>query len=164
MPLRERVPAGEDDRHSPPPRNIARRSAIDRQGGWLDMSQRSGALIYYVGVLDGAGSVWGVRVPDIPGCVGGVATAEAAIADAAEALRDVAAHKRVTVLTPLLTARAVAVEDGSAHARWLGRRWVGGWFFGGCSRRRLSRREEPPLRRGLSWGLRAAAGSPGRRR
>src|SRR5271156_6782256 len=46
----------------------------------------------------------------------------------------------VTVLTPLLTARAVAVEDGSAHARWLGRRWVGGWFFGGCSRRRLSRR------------------------
>src|SRR5277367_3447543 len=48
---------------------------------------------------------------------------------------------RVTVLTPLLTARAVAVEDGSAHARWLGRRWVGGWFFGGCSRRRLSRRE-----------------------
>src|SRR5271170_660488 len=47
----------------------------------------------------------------------------------------------VTVLTPLLTARAVAVEDGSAHARWLGRRWVGGWFFGGCSRRRLSRRE-----------------------
>jgi predicted RNase H-like HicB family nuclease len=51
-------------------------------------------LIYYVGVLDGAGSVWGVRVPDIPGCVGGGATAEAAIADAAEALRDVAAHKR----------------------------------------------------------------------
>src|SRR5271168_3234659 len=49
--------------------------------------------------------------------------------------------RAVTVLTPLLTARAVAVEDGSAHARWLGRRWVGGWFFGGCSRRRLSRRE-----------------------
>ena len=58
------------------------------------MSQRSGALIYYVGVLDGAGSVWGVRVPDIPGCVGGGATAEAAIAGAAEALRDVVAHKR----------------------------------------------------------------------
>jgi len=58
------------------------------------MSQRSGALIYYAGVLDGAGSVWGVRVPDIPGCVGGGATAEAALADAAEALRDVAAHKR----------------------------------------------------------------------
>src|SRR5271154_6774021 len=94
MPLRERVPAGEDDRHSPPPRNIARRGAIDRQGGWLEMSQRSDALIYYVGVLDGAGSVWGVRVPDIPGCVGGGATAEAANTDVAEALRDVAAHKR----------------------------------------------------------------------
>jgi hypothetical protein len=32
--------------------------------------------------------------PGYPGCVGGGATAEAAIADAAEALRDVAAHKR----------------------------------------------------------------------
>src|SRR5277367_2758963 len=49
---------GEHGRCSPPPRNVARRGAIDRQGGWLDMSQRSGALIYYAGVLDGAGSVW----------------------------------------------------------------------------------------------------------
>ena len=57
------------------------------------MSQRSGALIYYVGVLDGAGGVWGVRVPDIPGCVGGGATADPAITDAAEALRAVAAYK-----------------------------------------------------------------------
>jgi predicted RNase H-like HicB family nuclease len=48
----------------------------------------------YVGVLDGSGEVWGVRIPDIPGCVGGGAAPEAAIADAAEALRDVLAHKR----------------------------------------------------------------------
>jgi predicted RNase H-like HicB family nuclease len=50
-------------------------------------------MTHYVGVLDGSGDVWGVRVTDIPGCVGGGATAEAAIADAAEALRDVAFHK-----------------------------------------------------------------------
>ena len=51
-------------------------------------------MTYYVGVLDGGGEIWGVRIPDIPGCVGGGATPEAAIADAAEALRDVLAHKR----------------------------------------------------------------------
>ncbi len=51
-------------------------------------------MTYYVGVLDGSGGVWGVRIPDIPGCVGGGATAEEAIADAAGALRDVLAHKR----------------------------------------------------------------------
>ena len=51
-------------------------------------------MIYYVGVLDGAKDVWGVRIPDIPGCVGGGATPEAAIADVAAALRDVVAHKR----------------------------------------------------------------------
>ena len=51
-------------------------------------------MTHYVGVLDGGGGVWGVRIPDIPGCVGGGETPEAAIADAAEALRDVAAHRR----------------------------------------------------------------------
>ncbi len=51
-------------------------------------------MTYYVGVLDGGGDVWGVRIPDIPGCVGGGEMPEAAIADAAEALRDVAAHRR----------------------------------------------------------------------
>ena len=51
-------------------------------------------MTYYVGVLDGGGDVWGVRFPDIPGCVGGGKTPEAAIADAAEALRDVRAHRR----------------------------------------------------------------------
>jgi predicted RNase H-like HicB family nuclease len=35
----------------------------------------------------------GGRIPEIPGCVGRGASAEKAIADAAEALRDVAVHK-----------------------------------------------------------------------
>ena len=49
---------------------------------------------YYVGVLDGSSGVWGVRIPDLPGCVGGGDSPEAAIASAAEALRDVATHRR----------------------------------------------------------------------
>jgi predicted RNase H-like HicB family nuclease len=51
-------------------------------------------MVYFVGILDGAGDVWGVRIPDLPGCVGGGATPEAAIADAIQALRDVAEYKR----------------------------------------------------------------------
>ena len=51
-------------------------------------------MIYYVGILDGSGDVWGVRVPDLLGCVGGGCTPEAAIADAVTALREVVAHKQ----------------------------------------------------------------------
>ncbi len=48
----------------------------------------------YIGILDGSGGVWGVRIPDIDGCVGGGATPEAAIADATKALRDVLAYRQ----------------------------------------------------------------------
>ncbi len=51
-------------------------------------------MTYYVGVLDGAEDVWGVRIPDVPGCVGAGASPELAIADVTIALRDVMAHKR----------------------------------------------------------------------
>lgn len=51
-------------------------------------------MVDYVGVLDGSNDTWGVRIPDVPGCVGGGATPEAAIADATTALRDVMAYKR----------------------------------------------------------------------
>ena len=75
-------------------------------------------MTHYVGVLDGSGDVWGVRVPDIPGCVGGGATAEAAIADAAEALRDVIAHKRdggFAAPRPSTLAEIVASGEISEH-------------------------------------------------
>lgn len=49
----------------------------------------------YVGILDGSKNVWGVRLPDIDGCVGGGATPEAAIADVTQALRDVLDHLQV---------------------------------------------------------------------
>ena len=48
---------------------------------------------HYVGILDGVGDTWGVRVPDLPGCHGGGDTAEAAIADAISAAREWAEHR-----------------------------------------------------------------------
>ncbi len=48
-------------------------------------------MMHYVGILDGAGDVWGVRIPDLPGCNGGGPTPEAAIADAISAMREWAA-------------------------------------------------------------------------
>ncbi len=53
----------------------------------------------YIGILDGSGKVWGMRIPDIDGCVGGGATPEAAIADVTRALRDVLAHKQSNGVT-----------------------------------------------------------------
>jgi predicted RNase H-like HicB family nuclease len=51
-------------------------------------------MVHYVGILDGSGKVWGVRFPDVPGCVGAGESPERTIADATIALRDVIAYKR----------------------------------------------------------------------
>lgn len=45
-------------------------------------------MTHYVGILDGAGDAWGVRIPDAPGCHGGGPTPEAAIDDVTSALRE----------------------------------------------------------------------------
>jgi hypothetical protein len=50
--------------------------------------------MHYVGILDGAGKTWGVRIVDVPGCVGVGTTPEAAIADVTAALSDVMAYKK----------------------------------------------------------------------
>jgi len=47
-------------------------------------------MAYLIGILDGSDHVYGVRIPDVPGCHGGGATPEAAIVDAISALRDMA--------------------------------------------------------------------------
>jgi hypothetical protein len=51
----------------------------------------------YFGVLDGSKrkGVWGVRIPDAPGCFGGGPTPEAAVSDAISALREYALHQRL---------------------------------------------------------------------
>jgi predicted RNase H-like HicB family nuclease len=46
----------------------------------------------YLGILDGSGDVWGVRVPDLPGVNGGGSTPAAAIEDAISAAREWIAH------------------------------------------------------------------------
>lgn len=48
-------------------------------------------MTYYVGILDGRGDVWGMRIPDFPGVHGGGPTPEAAIDDVISALREVRA-------------------------------------------------------------------------
>ncbi len=52
----------------------------------------TGKAASYVGILDGKGKVWGVRIPDVPGCYGGGATPEEAIADITSALAELAAE------------------------------------------------------------------------
>ena len=51
-------------------------------------------MTHFVGVIDGTGKSWGVRFPDVDGCVGAGATPEEAIASATEALREVMSYKR----------------------------------------------------------------------
>jgi predicted RNase H-like HicB family nuclease len=51
-------------------------------------------MTHYVGILDGSKDVWGVRVPDLPGCHGGGGTPEEAIADAVAAARDWADYQK----------------------------------------------------------------------
>jgi predicted RNase H-like HicB family nuclease len=47
----------------------------------------------YVGVIDESRGVWGVRIPDLPGCYGAGDSAEAAIRDAASAAREWIVHQ-----------------------------------------------------------------------
>ena len=46
--------------------------------------------MYFVAIVDGQGKTWGARVPDFPGCFGGGATPEEAVADVTSALREMA--------------------------------------------------------------------------
>jgi predicted RNase H-like HicB family nuclease len=52
-------------------------------------------MTQYVGILDGSGKAYGIRIPDLPGCYGGGPTPEAAIADAMSAARDWINHRAV---------------------------------------------------------------------
>jgi predicted RNase H-like HicB family nuclease len=45
-------------------------------------------MAYYVGILEGEGDVWSIRIPDLPGCHGGGASPEEAISDATSAAKE----------------------------------------------------------------------------
>jgi predicted RNase H-like HicB family nuclease len=70
-------------------------------------------MTHYVGILDGTGDVWGVRIPDLPGCHGGGETADAAISDAISAAREWAEYRAAKAL-PLPAPRPLSriVEAG----------------------------------------------------
>ena len=50
-------------------------------------------MTQYIGILDGSGKAYGVRIPDLPGCYGAGRSPEAALADAMSAARDWLAHR-----------------------------------------------------------------------
>jgi predicted RNase H-like HicB family nuclease len=50
-------------------------------------------MAQFFGILDGGGDIWGVRVPDLPGCHGGGNTPAEALADAISAAREWAEHR-----------------------------------------------------------------------
>ncbi|CDX45500.1 CopG domain protein DNA-binding domain protein [Mesorhizobium sp. SOD10] len=64
-------------------------------------------MTHYVGILDGVDDIWGVRIPDLPGCHGGGASPEEAIADATSAVREWA-ETRLAKHVSLPEARTVA--------------------------------------------------------
>ena len=64
-------------------------------------------MIRYVGILDGSDGVWGVRVPDLPGCHGGGASPAEAIADAVSAMGEWA-EVRIAKHLPMPNPRTVA--------------------------------------------------------
>ena len=51
-------------------------------------------MAHFVGIIDGVGDTWGVRFPDLDGCVGAGADPEEAVSSASEALREVMAYRQ----------------------------------------------------------------------
>ncbi len=67
----------------------------------------------YVGILDGSGDAWGIRIPDLPGCYGGGETPEKALADAISAAREWIEHQRgkgVEIPAPSMMIRILTDE------------------------------------------------------
>jgi predicted RNase H-like HicB family nuclease len=79
-------------------------------------------LAHYVGILDGSGDNWGIRIPDLPGCHGAGDSAESAISDAISAALEWVEYRAAKGMS-LPTARKLADtlqdEDGGLQANEL---------------------------------------------
>ena len=79
-------------------------------------------MAHYIGILDGDDGVWGVRIPDLPGCFGGGGTPEAAITDAISAasewakiiLNDTAELPRARTLSEILATGEIDIAAGES--------------------------------------------------
>jgi predicted RNase H-like HicB family nuclease len=72
-------------------------------------------MTHYVGILEGEGAVWSIRIPDVPGCHGGGDTADHALSDTISALHEVTqryATRGITLRTPR-TIQDVVVDPAS---------------------------------------------------
>ena len=57
-------------------------------------------MTQYIGILDGNGKTYGVRIPDLPGCYGAGRSPEAALSDSMSAAREWLAHRVTKGETP----------------------------------------------------------------
>ena len=74
-------------------------------------------MSHYVGVLEGEGDVWSIRVPDLPGCHGGGASPDEAVVDTISAMSEWA----VTVASDgfaIPVARAVRAVTGDPETEF----------------------------------------------
>jgi predicted RNase H-like HicB family nuclease len=62
----------------------------------MRIQQEIELMVHYVAIIDGleTGKMWGVRFPDVPGCVAQAETPEEAISQATAALRNAMAYSR----------------------------------------------------------------------
>jgi predicted RNase H-like HicB family nuclease len=68
----------------------------------------------YIAIMEGDGNVWGLRIPDLPGCFGGGPDADAAMADTISAARDWAEHqagKGIALRKPRAMSAIIADPD-----------------------------------------------------
>ncbi len=75
-------------------------------------------MTQYVGILDGSGKAYGVRLPDLSGCYGAGPTPEAAINDAMSAARDWLSHRETKgESAPRARTMAQILKDETIDAR-----------------------------------------------
>ncbi len=79
-------------------------------------------MAHYIGILDGSGDHWGIRIPDLPGFHGAGDSAESAISDAISAAREwveYRAAKGMALPPARKLAQILQDEDGGLQANEL---------------------------------------------